>query len=617
MFRTEICCNFGSWFLTKNYSNNYMYGKVTISILLLMFFMVFPNWGYAKGDPELEKLESLLKAASTDNERVKIGIDISNYCLKLNNSKCETYANNAIKLSKKLRLDEQTAALYSIIGVYNYKNNNYKKAVSAFESEYSLWKKHQKAKPRATACYYLGFCYEKLGNSRKAKKYYDEGLSLAQKLGNKDLTESLTRSLSDVSAKQKNYKEAYDYLNRYLRAENKRFQQEFALLQDFSEQQSKLIDEKDSTIEVVENQKEVLKSEKEKLDSIAAAQRVEIQLTTMRNMVLAKEKTVVELQNKILIGSVVSVGVFLILFLMLYFKKKKYNKALLEKNTEIENKNKEINRQNEEIKAKNLEISKSYEVINLKNKDITDSLTYAGKIQKALLRDFANYSSLINDYFIFYAPKDIVSGDFYWAHRVGDKFVFTVGDCTGHSVPGAFMSMLGIALLNQIVAQQQEVVASKILEQMRSSVKTYLGQTGLNEEPKDGMDMSLCVWDMKTGQGNYSGAYNPLWQVRKNEIFTFSAIKCPVGIHARELPFEDYFFKIEKGDRYYMFSDGYSDQFGENSQEKFKMSRFKKLILETSNLSMQEQGDRIARNYYGWKGNFIQIDDVCVLGIEI
>jgi serine phosphatase RsbU (regulator of sigma subunit) len=177
--------------------------------------------------------------------------------------------------------------------------------------------------------------------------------------------------------------------------------------------------------------------------------------------------------------------------------------------------------------------------------------------------------------------------------------------------------MLGIALLNQIVAQQHETQASKILEQMRALVKSYLGQTGINEEPKDGMDMSLCVWDVKTNEGNYSGAYNPLWQIRNGELKTFEAVKNPVGIHTREVPFQDSFFQIEKGDKYYMFSDGYCDQFSGTRHEKYKTTRFKKMLLETAGLTMNQQGDMITKNYWDWKGDFVQIDDVCVLGVEI
>ena len=223
----------------------------------------------------------------------------------------------------------------------------------------------------------------------------------------------------------------------------------------------------------------------------------------------------------------------------------------------------------------------------------------------------------MRDYFIFYAPKDIVSGDFYWAHKVDNKFVFTVGDCTGHSVPGAFMSMLGIALLNQVVAQQHTIKASEILEKMRSLVKSYLGQTGAKEETKDGMDMALCVWNTETNDLNFAGAYNPLLLIRNGEMEVFDAVKCPVGIHTRELDFVDKFTKVQRGDRLYMFSDGYSDQFGGKNMEKFKMSRFKKLLAETSRLPMTRQREKVEENFYQWKQDFVQIDDVCVLGVEI
>ena len=236
-----------------------------------------------------------------------------------------------------------------------------------------------------------------------------------------------------------------------------------------------------------------------------------------------------------------------------------------------------------------------------------------------MLRDFEKHRTLMSDYFIFYAPRDIVSGDFYWAYKVGSKFVFTVGDCTGHSVPGAFMSMLGIALLNQIVAQQHVLQASQILEQMRIMVKQYLGQTGLDESeaPKDGMDMALCVWDLDSNNCNFAGAYNPMIMVRSGELKVFAAVKSPVGIHMRELPFEDQYVDLQKGDRLFLFSDGYSDQFSSVRHDKFKMSRFRQLLLESSRLPMSDQRNKLVDNYYAWKGDFMQIDDVCVLGVEI
>lgn len=590
-----------------------MHRKISfLSLMIILMLLVFPEIGFSKPkpDPQLQKLEAEFEKAKSNRDKATIGMKLARYCLAKNNDACVNYANSAIKAAKAAKMTKTQAELHSVIGNYYYKNKNYKKAVLAFEAEYALRKKNQQAKSRAITCYNIGYCYYKLGFQKKAIKSYEESMALAKKLGDKPMIDRLTRSLSDVSIKQRDYKSAYEYLNKYLKAENQRFKEEYALLQDSMETQSMEIVAKDSTIQVVEEQKkqlemskQLLEAQKSELEAIQQAQKLELEKQALENHNLEVEKENASLWRNILAisgGSLILILVFVI------------RSVIIKKKT-----NKRLRSLNEEIKATNEELSQKNQIIELKNKDITDSLNYAGKIQMAMLRDFTTYSKLMTDYFIFYAPKDIVSGDFYWAHKVGDKFIFTVGDCTGHSVPGAFMSMLGIALLNQIVAQQHETQASKILEQMRALVKSYLGQTGINEEPKDGMDMSLCVWDVKTNEGNYSGAYNPLWQIRNGELKTFEAVKNPVGIHTREVPFQDSFFQIEKGDKYYMFSDGYCDQFSGTRHEKYKTTRFKKMLLETAGLTMNQQGDMITKNYWDWKGDFVQIDDVCVLGVEI
>ena len=595
-----------------------------IIILILIPLTVFLShekaFSIGKKDPHITELEKKLKEATTDKERVDIGYELATYCSEKNDKQCESYANAALKIAKKNKMEDETADLYALIGSYHFQNKAYRKAVNALEEEYKIRKKKLQAKPRAITCYNLGTCYMENGNQKKAVKYLDEAKQLAIKLGNKELLDLVTKTLAESAAKQKDFKTAYNYLHKYLQGENKRFAKETRLLKELKEikeineqqeqkieEQNQLIEKKDSTIQVVSTEKEELERKKRELLMANELQEEKLKSQALEKENMDKEMKIAKLHNNVYMITLASIGLSILIATFFIVRstrrRKKYNKVLQAKN--------------EEITSKNLELTKSYEVINSKNKDITDSLTYAGKIQKAMLRDFGNYTNLVKDYFIFYAPKDIVSGDFYWSHRVDNKFVFTVGDCTGHSVPGAFMSMLGIALLNQIVVQERELVASKILEKMRVLVKAYLGQTGNQEEPKDGMDMSLCVWDLETGEGNFSGAYNPLWQIRNGEINVFNAVKCPVGVHNREVEFEDCFFKIEKADKYYMFSDGYADQFGEKTQEKFKVARFKKLLTDTSSLTMKQQGDYIEKKYYAWKGNFIQIDDVCVLGIEI
>ncbi|MCR5455760.1 MAG: SpoIIE family protein phosphatase [Bacteroidales bacterium] len=571
-------------------------------------------------DKENDSLKQMVvdyTLSDSNRERVESGIKLAQFYLDDNDPKCVEQANATIKLASKGKMYAEVGELYNIIGTYYYNRKEYRKAATSLESAYSILKKHNLAIPRAKVCYTLGKSYQQLKSNRKAQKYYDEAMTLAKKLGDKELMHTLTRSLCDIMLSDKNYKMAYEYLNAYLQEENAKFRDQNAKLNEITDQQEQLIDEKDSTIQEVVNQNIDLELQRQRLEFEAKELEFERQRqadsldrVNLMNASLQEQDRF----NKIIMGCLGAVLLLVagvvVLILRNNKQKKRANMLLMEKNNMISSQNEEIQRQNEEI-------SKNLEEIAVKNKDITDSLTYAGTIQRAMLRDFERHRSLMHDYFIFYAPKDIVSGDFYWAYKVDNKFVFTVGDCTGHSVPGAFMSMLGIALLNQIVAQQHVLQASKILEEMRVMVKQYLGQTGIDEAPKDGMDMALCVWNLDDNNCNFAGAYNPMLMVRDNEMKVFNAVKSPVGIHMRELPFEDQYVELQKGDRLFLFSDGYSDQFSSTKHDKFKMSRFRQLLLDSSKMSMADQRNKVVDSYFAWKGDFIQIDDVCVLGVEI
>lgn len=577
-----------------------------------------------KKKADLPSLEQALGAAKTDKDKAEAGLAIARYYLDKNDANCVTYAQSAIKPANKAKMELTEAALHNVIGTYYFENKNYKKAIASLESEYLIRKKNQQARPRAATCFNLGFCYAQQKNFKKAKKYYDESWELAKKLGDKELTERLTRVLCDVAVADKDYKKAYEYLNTYLQADNKRLRADNAKLISINEEQEQIIVQQDSTISEVTLQKELLEKDKELLEAQKLIDEQTIELQEQKYMEERQAKELAELakgnaEKDKLIMLIVSVFVALaaIAAVMGFISKRKANKVLADKNSLISRQNENINNMNGEILRQNEEISKNLAEIATKNKDITDSINYAGKIQKALLHTFDACGDVMNDYFVFYEPKDIVSGDFYWAHKTDHKFVFAVGDCTGHSVPGAFMSMLGISLLNQVVAQQNVFKASEVLEKMRSMVKSYLGQTGIDNEPKDGMDMAICIWDLDTNEVNFSGAYNPMVFVSKGAMKVMNAAKCPVGIHMREQPFTDEYFKVDEGDRMYLFSDGFSDQFGAVSHEKYKMARFRQLLLDTSLQPMQEQYQAIRKAYYDWKGDFIQIDDVCVLGVEV
>ena len=273
----------------------------------------------------------------------------------------------------------------------------------------------------------------------------------------------------------------------------------------------------------------------------------------------------------------------------------------------------------QKVKERTLEIARQRDHIAEINREITDSILYAQRIQAAVLPDQETIGSMIRDYFILFKPRDIVSGDFYWFSKKGSKIIAVAADCTGHGVPGAFMSMLGVSLLNEIIAEcETTFTAADILNQLREYIKYTLSQTGKKDEAKDGMDMALCVIDMANHEAQFAGAYNPLWHVTHHEMVVYKADKMPIGIHiANEYTFKNNIFQVNDGDVLYMFSDGYADQFGGPEYKKFKSGNFRDLVFEIHEKSMEEQKEILFRTIEEWRGDGPQIDDIMVMGIKI
>ncbi len=322
--------------------------------------------------------------------------------------------------------------------------------------------------------------------------------------------------------------------------------------------------------------------------------------------------------------------------------KSKNEEINLQKNI-IEDQHKQVKNQNEELKsindqlnAKNQEIILQKKVIEdqhkfvsnqnvqitEQNEQITASIQYAKRIQEALLPPASLIKQAINDSFVFFKPKDIVSGDFYWFKKIGKNIIFAVADSTGHGVPGAFMSMLGIAFMNEIVTDEfhnsDSCSASTILDDLREKVKNTLRQTGEDDQTKDGMDMALILLNTETLVLQYSGAYNPLYIVRNNKLTEVQADKMPVGVYLKDKEsFSNKKAQLHLGDTLYMFSDGYYDQFGGESGRKFMKKRFRELLEEISDKEMSEQKDILEKTFYDWKGENDQADDILVVGIKL
>lgn len=265
---------------------------------------------------------------------------------------------------------------------------------------------------------------------------------------------------------------------------------------------------------------------------------------------------------------------------------------------------------------------KQRDLISEQKQEITDSINYAQQIQAAVLPTIDFIGSKVSDFFVLFKPRDIVSGDFYWATAKENKLFVAVVDCTGHGVPGAFMSMLGIAFLNEIVnktfdLRQDNITASEILEQLRDRVITSLHQTGKLGGSQDGMDMVMCILDMDKMIMQYSGANNPIYFI-KNKVFKeIKPDKMPIGIHYKTGPFSNHNIEISKGDTLYIFSDGYADQFGGPKAKKFKYKPFQEMLLNLQHHSMPLQKEIIEKNLNEWKGDIPQIDDIVVVGIRV
>jgi len=275
-------------------------------------------------------------------------------------------------------------------------------------------------------------------------------------------------------------------------------------------------------------------------------------------------------------------------------------------------------RQNNQKKRANLELAQKNILITEQKKEITDSIQYASRIQSALLPPGDYIDKLIPERFIIYMPRDIVSGDYYWITEKNGKVICVAADCTGHGVPGAFMSMLGIAFLNEIVSKQDDLHTDEILNELRAHVIKSLHQTGKEGESQDGMDIALYTLDLENKKLEYSGANNSLWIFRDSELIELKADKMPIGIHTRaNIPFTRHHVDIRSKDMIYSFSDGYPDQFGGPYQKKFMVKNFKNVLASIHTKNVEEQKAILEKTLHEWMAKTDQVDDILVIGIRV
>jgi len=309
-------------------------------------------------------------------------------------------------------------------------------------------------------------------------------------------------------------------------------------------------------------------------------------------------------------------GVFLSLALINNYKISKIEKEKAQKEI-IQMRQKATEILEQKVKERTTEIQDINEELRQQKIEITDSIHYASRIQNALLPPDEDLDRLLPSYFILNKPRDIVSGDYYWVSRKENKVIVAVADCTGHGVPGAFMSILGIAFLNEIINKTEILIANEILNELRDYIRKSLHQTGKKDETRDGIEMALCVVDFANKKLQYSGALRPLYFIRNKELNEFKGDYMPIGVHDDdENSFSKKEMQFRENDIIYLFSDGYVDQLGGPNRKTFRSRKFKQLLINIHHKPLLEQKEILEKEYEEWRKDIEQIDDIMVMGIR-
>lgn len=314
------------------------------------------------------------------------------------------------------------------------------------------------------------------------------------------------------------------------------------------------------------------------------------------------------------------IGILIIIVLIFRWRTSSLRKRQRELQEQVNLATQEIRQQKEEVEIKNHEIISQKHIVDEKNKEILDSITYAKRIQTAILPPAKLVKEYLTDSFILYLPKDIVAGDFYWMDTFngnnGEKWIlFAAADCTGHGVPGAMISVVCHNCLNRAVRERGLYLPGEILDAAREMIVNEFMKG--DEEVKDGMDISLCALDYEGQRLLWSGANNPLWILREDKFIEYKPNKQPVGLHFENSKFTSHEILIQKGDQIYIFTDGFQDQFGGEKGKKFKASNLKELILKIKDLPMERKKDELKDQLFLWKGELEQVDDITIIGLKI
>jgi len=556
-------------------------------------------------------LEYFEKSLALDEERgdkddIAISLmNIGNVNIHLNNdSVALKYLEKALNISEEIGDQSNVANSLSCIGRIYIKQKQYSSALHQFTKVLTLHTELGEEDKIADDYIKIGEINFILKNYSEAEKNSIKGLQLAQKFGIKKDIKTASEILAKTYAKQKKFEKAYKNHVLYKETYDSIFTRESR-----------------NKLNAIESRFELAKKELE---------------IKKQNEKIEQQRT----QQKILIGGFLAIlfAVIIAIIALIRIRKAKniideQQKVIIESNEELKQINEELRTTIETVNIQKEEIEKHRDKIKKTNDEVTASIRYAKYIQNAILPRLEKRNRLLNEHFVFFKPKNIVSGDFYWVAEIEGRTIIAAADCTGHGVPGAFMSMLGVSFLSDIVNKEYITHPGVILRRLRKDVVNALQQKGDIGEQRDGMDIAVCSIDYNKLELQFAGANNPLYIVRsrdkkpvKNSMITKSedyylyeikGDRMPIALDEKMTRFTTIDIKLFKGDSLYMASDGFADQFGKDTGKKFMYKKFKELILKNCMFEMAEQHDKLGQSLSSWQGNSEQIDDILIIGVKI
>lgn len=532
------------------------------------------------------------------------------------------YLNEAVRIFTKINYKPYILSCMNNMGALLHNENKDKEALEYHSKALEISKEIGDKKAESDACFHIANIYLAEKNFKKTITYIERSLSIAKEISSKEDISLSYKLISQAYVVNNDYKRAFEYFVLYNN------------LKDtiYNEESARLITEMQTKFETEQKEQEIVLLNKDKM---------------LQYSQLNKQRIVIWF---VMSGLFLAILIVFIVFRSLRITRKQ--KRIIEKQKNmVDQKNNMLNQQNEEISSQRDEIVAQRDIVNNQKekieglyKEVTDSINYAKKIQDAIIPESEISRNILGEHFVLFKPKDIVSGDFYFAIKVNEWVIVAVADCTGHGVPGAFMSILGISFLNEIVRKKEITRANHVLNELRIEVIHALKQRGESGEQKDGMDISLFAINPETRECQWAGANNPLCVITKNdssmqllsvgakslgkivspsvccndvELYELKGDKMPIAIYPKMKDFTNHEFILQKDDCVYLFSDGYADQFGGPNGRKFMTKQLKEMFVNVADKPIAEQKHILEQNFENWKSEKEQTDDVTILGFKI